>query len=165
MASFNKVFLIGNLTRDPELRYTTGGSAVCSFGIAINRKYTTSNGEQKEEVCFVDIQTWGRQAETADRYLQKGAPVCVEGRLQQDQWQDKTTGKNRSRLRVRAQQLQFLGAPSGRATFEGADAGEEGVGKNQPYSGTEQPEAGETAEKQGMPDLESSPGEQDDIPF
>jgi single-strand DNA-binding protein len=116
MASLNKVLLIGNLTRDPELRYTPGGSAVCEFGMAINRTYT-SNNEKKEEVCFIDINVWGKQAETCSRYLQKGSPVFVEGRLQLDQWKDKETNQPRSRLRVVAERTQFLGNPGSRREY------------------------------------------------
>ncbi|OGV48818.1 MAG: hypothetical protein A2X49_07405 [Lentisphaerae bacterium GWF2_52_8] len=99
MASLNKVLLIGNLTREPELRYTPGGAAVCELGMAVNRRFV-SNGQEKEETCFVDIVVWGKQAETCQRILQKGAPTFVEGRLQYEQWQDKETNAKRSRLRV-----------------------------------------------------------------
>jgi single-strand DNA-binding protein len=119
MASLNKVFLIGNLTRDPELRYTPSGSAVCEFGMAMNRVYT-SNNERKEEVCFVDVNVWGRQAESCDKYLKKGDPLFVEGRLHLDQWTDKETQKQRSRLRVVAERTQFLGSP-GRSSEMGND--------------------------------------------
>ncbi|MCK5803621.1 MAG: single-stranded DNA-binding protein [Lentisphaeria bacterium] len=113
MASLNKVFLMGNLTRDPEIRYTSGGSAVGNFGLAINRRYRTAGGEDREEVCFVDIEVWGRQAETCGNYLRKGAPALIEGRLRLDQWDDKQTGQKRSRLRVQADRVQFMGAPRG----------------------------------------------------
>ena len=109
MASLNKVLLIGNLTRDPEVRYTPSGAAVCEFGMAMNRTYT-SNNEKKEEVCYVDINVWGRQAEACNKYLQKGSSLFVEGRLHLDQWNDKETGKSRSRLRVVAERTQFLGS-------------------------------------------------------
>ena len=119
MASLNKVMLIGNLTRDPELRYTQNGSAVCEIGMAINRTYM-SNNEKKEDVCFVDVNIWGRQAEACSRYLKKGSPLFVEGRLSYDQWTDKESGKSRSRLRVVAERTQFL---SGGRT-EGDDMGD-----------------------------------------
>ncbi len=108
MANFNKVFLIGNLTRDPELRYTQQGSAICDFRIAVNRQYMTSDGQKKEEVSFIDINVWGRQAESCNRFIKKGSQVFVEGRLKMDSWQDKETGKNRSRLFVVAERIQFL---------------------------------------------------------
>lgn len=108
MASLNRVLIIGNLTRDPELRHTSGGSAVCKLGVAINRRFTTSGGEQREETCFVDVDIWGRQAEACGRYLNKGAQVFVEGRLQMDEWQDRETGRKRSRLRINGERVQFL---------------------------------------------------------
>ena len=108
MAELNKVLLIGNLTRNPEIRYTQSGSAVCELGMAINRTYNTSNGEKKKDVCFVDVNVWGNQAEACNRYLQKGSSLFVEGRLNFDQWDDKETGKKRSRLRVVAERTQFL---------------------------------------------------------
>ncbi len=110
MASFNKVLLMGNLTRDPELRYTPGGQAVCDLGLAINRKYSV-NGQDKEEVCFVDIVVWARQAESCGKYLQKGSSVFIEGRLQYDAWEDKE-GRKRSKLRVTAERVQFLSSRS-----------------------------------------------------
>lgn len=106
----NKVFLMGNLTREPELRYTPGGAAVCEFGLAINRTYT-SNNQTREEVCFVDIVVWGKSGELCQRYLTKGSQALIEGRLQYDQWEDKTTGRRSSRLRVVADNVQFVGAP------------------------------------------------------
>ena len=121
MASFNKVLLMGNLTKDPELRYTPNGSAVADFGLAINRTYT-SNGEKKEETCFVEINVWGKQAESTSKYLQKGSPAFIEGRLQLDQWDDKETGKARSRLKVVAERVQFLGSPKGGTSYDEHDA-------------------------------------------
>jgi single-strand DNA-binding protein len=113
MASLNKVFLIGNLTRDPQLRYTPSGTAVADVGIAVNRNWTGQDGQKHEEVTFVDVTLWARQAELASEYLSKGRPVFIEGRLQLDQWQDKE-GQKRQRLRVVGERMQFLGAPSGR---------------------------------------------------
>ena len=109
MASFNKVLLLGNVTRDPEVRYTPKGSAVCDLGIAVNRGYTTDSGEKREEVTFVDVTLWGRTAEVASEYLKKGRPVFIEGRLQMDTWDDKQTGQKRTRLRVVAENMQLLG--------------------------------------------------------
>ena len=103
----NKVFIAGNLTRDPELRYTPGGLAVASFGLAVNRKYKDKGGEAKEDVCFVDINAFGRTAEVVGEYLTKGSPVFVEGRLQFSQWESKE-GQKRSALRVVADNFQFL---------------------------------------------------------
>ena len=109
MASLNKVLLIGNLTRDPELRYLTGGnSAVCEFGIAINRRFMQNGGQEKEETCFLEIVVWGKQAETCSRFLQKGSTIFIEGRLVYDTWTEKDTQKKRSRIRVTAERVQFL---------------------------------------------------------
>jgi len=115
MANLNRVFLIGNLTRDPELRYIPSGTAVATLGLATNRVYTTQDGERKEEVCFVDIVAWSKTAENCANYLSKGSPIFVEGRLQYDSWET-DDGQKRSRLRVVADRVQFL---SGRRT-EGA---------------------------------------------
>jgi len=116
MANLNKVFLIGNLTRDPELRYIPSGAAVASFGMAANRNYLTQTGEKKQEVCFVRIVVWGRQAETCNQYLTKGSPVFVEGRLQYRAWESE--GQKRSTLEVKADRVQFLGRP--RSSEEGS---------------------------------------------
>src|SRR5215213_9423485 len=122
MASFNKVILVGNLTRDPEVRYTPKGSAVCDLGIAVNRQYTLDNGEKREEVTFVDVVLWARLAEIAGEYLKKGRPVFIEGRLQMDSWDDKQSGQKRTKLRVVGETMQLLGSrPSG-----GAEADEGG---------------------------------------
>src|ERR1700732_1064879 len=121
MASFNKVILLGNLTRDPEVRYTPKGSAVCALGIAVNRSYTLDSGEKREEVTYVDVVLWSRLAEIAGEYLKKGRPVFIEGRLQLDTWDDKQSGQKRSKLRVIGETMQLLGSrPSGGAT-EGGD--------------------------------------------
>ncbi|MFM8887220.1 MAG: single-stranded DNA-binding protein, partial [Chthoniobacterales bacterium] len=106
MASYNKVMLLGNLTRDPEVKYTPKGSAVADIGLAVNRTYTTDGGEKREEVTFVDVTMWGRQAEIAGEYLKKGRPLFVEGRLQLDSWDDKQTGQKRSKLRVVCENFQ-----------------------------------------------------------
>ena len=111
MANLNKVFLMGNLTRDPELRYTPSGSPVCEFGLAINRSYKTSAGEQRDEVCFVDIVMWGRRGVVISEYFTKGKPIFIEGRLQYDSWE--TAEGRRSRLRVVADNFEFLGGGRG----------------------------------------------------
>jgi single-strand DNA-binding protein len=108
MGTMNRVFLMGNLTRDPELRKTPSGIAVSDLGLAVNEKYRNKSGEMVESVCFADIVVWGRQAETCGQFLAKGAPIIVEGRLQLDQWKT-NAGEKRSRLRVRADRVQFLG--------------------------------------------------------
>ncbi len=150
MASFNKVILLGNLTRDPEVRYTPKGSAVCDLGIAINRQYTLDSGEKREEVTYVDVVLWSRLAEIAGEYLKKGRPVFIEGRLQLDTWDDKQTGQKRSKLRVIGETMQLLG---GRPPGAGGGAPAEG-GEARPAKSTPPPKAGAAAE----PD-------DDEIPF
>ena len=107
MASFNKVLLMGNLTRDPELRYTSGGTAVASFGLAVNRKFKQGE-EWKDEVCFVDITVWAKQRENCAEYLNKGSQAFIEGRLNYQTWEDKQSGQQRSKLEVVANNVQFL---------------------------------------------------------
>jgi single-strand DNA-binding protein len=147
MASFNKVILLGNLTRDPEIRYTPKGSAVCDLGIAVNRVYTTEGGERREEVTYVDVVLWARLAEIAGEYLKKGRPVFIEGRLQMDSWDDKQTGQKRTRLRVVGETMQLLGGRPGAASGSGDVAGE-----------TRQPSAPPKTSAQAAPD-------EDEIPF
>jgi single-strand DNA-binding protein len=110
MANFNRVFLMGNLTRDPELRYTPSGTAVSNLRIAVNRRYKTQTGELKEETAFITVVVWGKQAETCSQFLNKGRAVFVEGRLQTRSW-DTPDGQKRSILEVRASRVQFLGKP------------------------------------------------------
>ena len=114
MASFNRVLLMGNMTRDPEVRYTPTGTAVADLGLAVNESYKNKAGDMVESTCFVDVVVWGRQAETAAEFLRKGSPVFVEGRLQLDQWES-PQGEKRSKLRVRADRVQFLGGSRGDA--------------------------------------------------
>ncbi|MEA3369501.1 MAG: single-stranded DNA-binding protein [Candidatus Ratteibacteria bacterium] len=128
MANLNKVFLIGNLTRDPELRYLPDGRPVCNFGIAINRVYMTANREKKEEVCFLRIVVWGKQGESCSRFLNKGRPVFVEGRLQSRSWETQS-GEKRSALDVIAERVQFLGGRPGGAAAP--KTGEEVEKKNE----------------------------------
>ncbi len=108
MSSMNRVFLAGNLTRDPEIKQTNGGMAVADLGVAVNERYKNRNGEQVERVCFADIVVWGRQAETCTQYLTKGAAVLVEGSLQLDRWEN-ADGQPRSKMRIRANRVQFIG--------------------------------------------------------
>lgn len=154
MANFNKVILAGNLTRDPELRYTPKGTAIAKFGLAVNRVWKNEAGESKEETTFVDVDAFGRQAETLAQYMKKGSPLLVEGRLRLDQWDDKQTGQKRSKLGVVLEGFQFLGggsrgdAPAGEAPRRPAAA-----------SAAAPAVAAEGAE----PDM--PPPEQDDVPF
>ncbi len=113
MASVNKVILVGNCTRDPEVRYTPKGTAVADIGMAMNRYFSSDGGERREETTFVDVTLWGRQAEVAGEYLKKGRPVYIEGRLQLDSWDDKNTGQKRTKLKVVGEQMQLLGSREG----------------------------------------------------
>ena len=108
MASLNKVFLLGNLTRDPDLRGLPSGQSVCELGIAVSRRYINNNGQEAEDTCFVDVVVWGKPANNCKQYLTKGSQVMVEGRLQLDRWEDRNGGGQRSKLRVVAEQVQFL---------------------------------------------------------
>ena len=169
MASFNKVILLGNLTRDPEVRYTTGGSAVCDITLAVNYQWTDKrSNERKEEVSFIDVTLWGRTAEIAGEYLGKGRPVLIEGRLQQDKWDDKETGQKRSKLKVVADAMQLLG---------GKPEGGGGGGNAAPRSNTGRPAAAPTRSNDGYGDSDSGrtpdqtfyddmpPSGGDDVPF
>ena len=108
MPNYNKVILMGNLTRDPEVRYTSCGTAIAKLGIAVNRYWRNQEGQQQEETTFVDVDAFGKQAETIGQYLKKGRPIMVEGRLKLDQWDDKQTGQKRSKLGVTLENFQFL---------------------------------------------------------
>lgn len=123
MANLNKVMLIGNLTRDPELRYTPKGTAVADIALAINRVWNNDQGQKQEETTFVDVTLWGRQAELAQQYLSKGRGVYIEGRLQMDSWDDKETGKKRSKLKVIGENLQFMPDGKGNAGGGGGQSG------------------------------------------
>jgi single-strand DNA-binding protein len=149
MANLNRVHLIGNLTRDPEVRYTPQGTAVADIGLAINRSWKDDNDEKKEEVTFVDVTLWGRVAEVAQEYLRKGRSVFIEGRLRLDTWDDKQTGQKRTKLKVIGESLQLLG---GRAESEG------GSGLPPSQRRTAPPQR----QRQHDPDLDAEP---DDIPF
>jgi single-strand DNA-binding protein len=124
MASFNKVIIVGNLTRDPEVRFIPSGTAVCDISLAVNSQWTDrKSNERKEEVTFVEVTLWGRTAEIAGEYLAKGRPVLIEGRLHQDSWEDKETGQKRSKMKVIAESMQLLGSRDG-----GAGQGNSGGG-------------------------------------
>jgi single-strand DNA-binding protein len=153
MANLNRVLLIGNLTRDPEVRYTPKGTAVTEIGLAVNRSYTGEDGERKEETTFVDVTLWARQAEIAGQYLKKGRPVFIEGRLQLDTWDDKQTGQKRSKLRVVAENLQLLGSrQEGEGSGTSSAPPRRAPGPSTPPARTEPRD----------PDLDAEP---DDIPF
>ena len=145
---------MGNLTRDPEVKYTPKGTAVTELALAVNRQYTLDSGEKREEVTFVDVTLWGRQAEVAAEYLKKGRPVFIEGRLQLDTWDDKQSGQKRSKLRVVAEGMQLIGSRGG-----GGDSTSE-ESHSQRSSGT----AGAAPSKKPPADPDLEP-ESDDIPF
>lgn len=148
MASLNKVMLIGNVTRDPEVKFTPKGSAVTDLGLAINRNYTNQSGQKVEEVTYVDVELWGRLAEIAGEYAKKGRAVYIEGRLRIDSWEDKQSGQKRNRLRVVGDNMQLLGSGGG-------GGGEKSSGGS---AGSSRPQ-----ERQA-PSPAPSP-EDDDIPF
>ena len=152
MASFNKVILAGNLTRDPELRYTPKGTAVARIGLAVNRSWKSETGEMKEEVTFVDVDAFGRQAEVIAQYMRKGRPFLMEGRLRLDQWEDKNTHQKQSKLRVVLEGFTFIDS-------RGGEGGPSEGGRPRPSgASTPAPEA-----PPGEPP--ASPPEEDDVPF
>lgn len=167
MANLNRVLLIGNLTRDPEVRYTPKGTAVADIGMAINRVIGGSDDtERREEVTYVDVTLWGRQAEIAQQYLTKGRGVFIEGRLQLDSWDDKQTGQKRSKLKVVAENMQLLGGRSGPGgEGEPSAAGERAPGgerANPPRRGSASGGGAPAPRPARDPDLDAEP---DDIPF
>lgn len=132
MASYNQVILIGNLTRDPELRVTPKGTSICQFSIAVNRTYKDESGNSKEEVNFFDIEAWGKQGETISKYMSKGRPIFVQGRLRQDTWDDKTTGQKRSKIKIVLEGFQFIGSREGGASQASGGASEESFDQASP---------------------------------
>ncbi|MGA2029230.1 MAG: single-stranded DNA-binding protein [Verrucomicrobiota bacterium] len=150
MANFNKVILAGNLTRDPELRYTPKGTAVARITLAVNRTWKSEGGENKEEVSFVDVDVWGRQAEVIGQYMKKGRPLLVEGRLKQDTWEDKNTKQKQSKLKVVLESFSFIDSNRG---GEGGDA--PAAPRSRPAaSSAPAPESGD-----------AEPPHDDDVPF
>ncbi|MEM1221225.1 MAG: single-stranded DNA-binding protein [Verrucomicrobiota bacterium] len=123
MASFNKVILLGNLTRDPELRVTANGNSICKLGLAVSRAYSTKDGERREETTFVDIDAFGKQAEVISKYMRKGRPIMVEGRLKLDQWE--SDGQKRSKLSVVLENFQFVGGRDDNQSSSGSSGGYE----------------------------------------
>jgi len=148
MANLNRVLLIGNLTRDPEMRYLPNNTAVVSFGVAVNRQWRNQQGEQQEEVTFVDCEAFGKQAEVINQYMNKGRPIFIEGRLRLDQWQDKE-GNKRSRMKVVIESFQFL-------DFRGGSGGEGAPREGRPVG-----RAAGTPAGTGAPPA----GQEEDIPF
>jgi single-strand DNA-binding protein len=155
MANFNKVILAGNLTRDPELRYTPKGTAVVRITIAINRTYTTDTGEKKEDVTFVDVDAFARQAEVISQYLKKGRPILIEGRLKYDTWEDKQTNQKRSKLGVVLEGFQFIDSKPGDASGAVAEPP-----RARPPTASSVPAA-----TPPPPAEEAPPPSEDDVPF
>jgi single-strand DNA-binding protein len=151
MANFNKVIIVGNLTRDPELRYTPKGTAVARITLAVNRTWKSESGEAKEEVSFVDVDVWGRQAEVIGQYMKKGRPLLVEGRLKQDTWEDKNTKQKQSKLKVVLESFSFIDSNRG-----GGEGGEAPVAPRSRPAASSAPAAGV-----GDADAPSD----DDVPF
>ncbi len=160
MANVNKVMLLGNITPDLEVRYTPKGTAVCDLGMAVNRIRTGDNGERIEEVTYVDVTLWGRQAELAGQYLSKGRSVFIEGRLQLDQWDDKQTGQKRSRLRVVGENMQFIGGQGGSGGNQGGSSA-----PRQQAPPSEQQQAPPQSSQGGAAAAENFDNDDDDIPF
>ena len=157
MASFNKVIIAGNLTRDPEMRYTPKGTAVAGFGLAINRKWKTETGEMKEEVTFVDVDAFGRQAEVIAQYMKKGRPLLVEGRLRLNEWEDKNTHQKVTKLRVVLESFSFIDSNRG----ESAVAGE--AQRTRTGAAPAAPAAPASSSEPAVPDAPAP--EEDDVPF
>jgi single-strand DNA-binding protein len=165
MPSFNKVIIAGNLTRDPELRYTPKGTAIAGISVAVNRKWKAESGELKEEVTFVDCTAFGRTAEVIAQYLKKGSPLLVEGRLRTESWEDKNTGQKRSKMSVVLETFQFLA--SGQREQQGAAAtGEEPAGGTPAVVDAEDVQrARQLAAQRGAENPQPDAPEQDDVPF
>ncbi len=160
MPNYNKVILMGNLTRDPEVKYTSGGTAIAKLGMAINRTWTNKEGQKQEETTFVDVDAFGRQAEVIGQYLKKGRPVMIEGRLKLDQWDDKQTGQKRSKLGVTLEGFQFLDSGGGGGGAGGGGAGGGGGGGYQSQSNA--PAASTTSSSNASA---ANIPEDDDVPF
>ncbi len=154
MATLNRVFLIGNLTKDPEVRYLPSGKAVVELRMAINNKYKLATGEEREETCFVGVVVWGKQGEACGQYLSKGSPLLVEGRLQYDEWEK--DGQKHNRLRVVADRTQFIGAPK-RAEY--SDSADSSGGDARPVP------AARPVAKAPVSDDAASSGDEDNLPF
>jgi single-strand DNA-binding protein len=161
MAYLNKVFLIGNLTRDPELRVTPKGTAICQFGLAVNRQFKDESGATRDETTFVDIEAWGKQGELVAKYLTKGSPAMVEGRLKLDQWEDKQSGQKRSKMKVVLENVQFL------STRANSGSGGSGI----PATGAVGDDVDQTAPERHSPPARSAPKASaagnidEDVPF
>ena len=164
MASFNKVILMGNLTRDPEVRVTPGGLTICKFTVACNRKFKSQDGQEKEEVAFVDVDSFGKQAEVISKYFGSGKPILVEGLLRQDKWEDKTTKEKRSKLMVVLEGFSFVSGGRG----EGGGEGGQGGGSDYSESAPPARPAGRAGAASATPAARPPPPEDkidEDVPF
>lgn len=164
MASFNKVILVGNLTRDPQVKYTTGGTAVTEIGLAVNRQwFDKQSNTRKDETTFVDVTLWGRTAEIAGEYLAKGRPVLIEGRLQLDTWDDRESGQKRSKLRVVGENMTMLGSREGGG---GGGGGGRGAGSRGSDAGPSSQEPSDFGGGGGYDEPSGGGGGPvDDVPF
>lgn len=165
MASYNRVLLLGNLTRDPQVRYTPGGTAVAELGLAVNRTWFDKQANQKkEEVTFVDVTLWGRQAEVAGEYLSKGRSVFIEGRLQLDQWEDKQSGEKRSKLKVVCEAMQMVGGRNDGGGGGGGQQASRGSQARRPAMSRGEPQESSPADSfYEEPSASDIP--EDDVPF
>jgi single-strand DNA-binding protein len=154
MASFNRVILAGNLTRDPELRYTPQGKAIAKIGLAVNRSWTTETGEKKEEVSFIDVDAFGRSAELIGQYMKKGRPILLEGRLKLDTWEDKNTHQKQSKLKVVLESFTFIDS-----------RGAEGGAAPRSAGSSAAPAASSAPAQPAATDTDAPPPDEDDVPF
>jgi len=164
MASYNKVLLMGNLTRDPELRHLPSNMAVVALGLACNRRYRTKDGEDREETTFVDCEAFGRTAEVINQYLRKGKPIFIEGRLKLDQWQDRE-GNNRSKLKVVVENFQFIDSRGGDGDGGGGGGGYQSRSGGGGYDGGRSGGGGGGQRSQSAQGPVHEPIEEEDIPF
>lgn len=163
MPNFNKVIIVGNCTKDPEIRYTPKGTALVEMSIAVNNNYTTASGEKREETDFFEIVFWGKLAEIVSEYVEKGKPILVSGKLKQETWEDKETHKKRSKITIVAEEMQLLGSKEGSRTPsrepEGRSSGRQ---ESRPAQRGERPQPPPSNKPPVDPDLDV---ESDDIPF
>ena len=169
MANLNKVMLMGNLTRDIKLSYLPSNTAAAEFGMAVNRNWVGQDGQKHEEVTFVDLTMYGKRAEVLAKYLHKGDPLFVEGRLKLDTWDDKATGQKRSKMRVMIEDFQFLGRSGGGAPREGGPEAAGSAGANRrpaaAPAGNSGPDAGPSSEQYSTDAAPPEPPADDNIPF
>ena len=164
MASLNKVLLMGNLTRDPEVRTLASGTAVCNFGMAINRNFTDREGNRREETTFVDVESFGKQAETISRYMKKGSGIFIEGRLKLDQWET-PAGEKRSKLRITLENFQFVGGGDGAPATRSEGESSNLTPTPPPDKSATPPQDPPTSSPSSETEVQSDSVEEDDVPF